>query len=111
MAETIRAAEPDRCETLVEPQFRYVKLEVAVVAGHEIPVVSGNFAFDGVDQARRSPEADDLLATKKAAQQLIEADEMVQVPMGDEDVGSSNGELISCGSKYLDIVPNYLFRA
>jgi len=61
--------------------------EVGGIALHQVPGIGGETVLHPGGETGRAEEVDPLFAPEAESQQMIEADEMVDVGMGDEDVG------------------------
>jgi hypothetical protein len=61
-------------------------LEVALVAGHEVPGIGRELMADGVDQSGWPVKIESLLPAKAVPEQPVEACEMIHVHVADEHV-------------------------
>ena len=67
-------------------KFFHNKHQLSLISRREIPGICREFVFNRLCYARRSIKAEDLVAANQMAKQMIEADEVIDMHMGDEDI-------------------------
>jgi len=66
-------------------ELRHRQPEIVLIVFHEVPRVGPKLSLHVVDEAGGSVEAEALVPPEADAQQVIEADEVIHVGVGDED--------------------------
>jgi len=66
-------------------KFRRHEPEVVLVVFHEVPGIGPELALHVADEAGRPVEEQVFLATEADAQEVIKADEVIHVGVGDEN--------------------------
>ncbi len=78
-----------RCQTFAIIKLVNFDTQVAGVASDEVPWVGGKLKRDGVDKPAVAVDAYYLIAPEHEPEQVIEADEMIHMPVADEHVGNA----------------------
>src|SRR5262245_32501564 len=62
---------------------------MAIIASKQIPGIGPQLGLNRINEAGGPIEAHDFIPAEHKAQQLIEANEVVHVPVRDEDIGDA----------------------
>jgi hypothetical protein len=101
--ETCSAAKASRDQSAVFVELRDAEHRVVVHAADQIPGVGFELVLDGLDHSRPTVDAHRFLTAVKTAQQLVEADEMVDVPVADEHITDAQQLARRQGRKIADV--------